>query len=123
MSHYLIWIDHEHSKIFRFTSKGKDEHTIKNHHHSTNHQSHVDQAKKNDNQKFYHQIADQVKDATELLIVGPGMARTEFKTHLEDHHHDLLAKKIIGVEPMDKATDGEILNMAKKYYHKYNLFN
>jgi|JI10StandDraft_1071094.scaffolds.fasta_scaffold49893_10 stalled ribosome rescue protein Dom34 len=123
MSHYLVWIDHEHSKVFRFTSQGKDEHVIKNHHHNTKHPSHADQAKKNDNQKFYHQVAEQVKDAVELLIVGPGMAHKEFKTHLDQHHHSDLAKKVIGVEAMDKATDGQILNMAKKYYHKYHAFN
>jgi stalled ribosome rescue protein Dom34 len=123
MAHYLIWIDHEHAKIFRFTADSKDEHEIKNHHHHTGHSSHIDEAKKNDLQKFYHQVADQAKDATELLIVGPGMAHKEFKNHLEQHHHKDLAKKIIGVEVMDKGTDGEILNLAKKYYHKYHLFN
>ncbi len=123
MSYCLVWIDHEHAKIFNFTADGKTENTVKNHHHDTKHSSHAEQAKKNDLQKYFHQVADQVKDASHLLIVGPGMAHKEFNTHLETHHHADLAKKVIGSEPMDKGTDGEIVNMAKKYFQKYNLFN
>ena len=121
MNYYLLWIDHQHSKIFKFTASGKSEQNVNNHHHES-HTGNSDNAKKEHEHKFYHEVAEKLKDATELLIVGEGMGRTEFKSYL-DKHHLPLAKKVIGNEPMDKATDGEILNMAKKYYHKYNLFN
>lgn len=123
MAHYLLWIDHEHAKVFRYTPAGTEKQEMKNHHHHAHHTNHTDHEKKNNFQKFYHEVAEKLNDATELLIVGPGMAKNEFKSHLESHYHEKIYKKVIGIEAMDKGTDGEIQNLAKKYYHKYNLFN
>lgn len=123
MSHLVVWIEHDHAKIFTYTPGQSSKKELKNKHSGSHHTGGHEHEKKNSLQKFYHEVAVEAKGATEILIVGPGLAKTEFKSHLESHHHHDLAKTVIGVETMDKSTDGEIQNMAKKFFQKYNLFH
>lgn len=123
MSHCVVWIEHDHAKIFSYTPGNTQKIELKNKHHATHHTNHVEQEKKNNLKKFYHDLALSLKGANEILLVGPGLAKVEFKKHLEEHDHAQLAKSVIGVETLDKSTDGEIQNMAKKFFHKYNLFH
>lgn len=123
MSHVVVWVEHDHAKIFTYTSGAATKKDLKNKHTGSHHTGGHENEKKNNIQKFYHEIAEVLAGATEILLVGPGMAKTEFKAHLEHHNHAALAKLVIGIEAMDKSTDGEIQNMAKKFFQKYNLFH
>ena len=58
-----------------------------------------------------------VADVNEILIVGPGSAKSELFKHALSHD-PAIAKKIVGVETVDHPTDGQILNYAKAYFHK-----
>ena len=116
----VLWIDHEHAKIFNFKSEEPEISHFANRHHSTAHQA---KEKSEHLSQFYHEVHDKVLNAKGLLIVGPGVAKREFKTYLEDHHSNGLNKAVLGLESMDKATDGEIKNLAKKFFHKFNLFH
>lgn len=75
-----------------------------------------------ENEKYYHTVAEELANATEILVVGPGPARTHFKAHL-DHHHPALAKKVLAVEAMDHPTDNQILAHARKFFKHAHLFN
>jgi stalled ribosome rescue protein Dom34 len=64
---------------------------------------------------YFHSVADAVKDAGEILIAGPGTAKTELMHHLQ-RHDPQVAKKVVGVETMDHPTDGEFLRLARKAF-------
>lgn len=123
MSAYAIWLDQQEARIFKFMpGRGSGRESVdarilhrKELRHSTD---------RNENtQKFYHELAGHIDDATELLILGPGLGKAQFKKHLEEHHHGRLAKSIVGVEPMDHPTENQIIASARRFFHRWNLFN
>ncbi len=122
MSHCVVWIEHDHAKIFRYSQKPLTKKEINNENTRNHHTGHFEQEKRNNLKKYYHEVAKNLNGADEILLIGPGLAKTEFKNHL-DHDHEHLAKKVVGVETLDKSTEGEIQNVAKKFFQKYDLFH
>lgn len=55
--------------------------------------------------KFYGQVTALIRDAGEILIMGPGEAKGEFAEHLERAG---LGGRIVGIETADKMTDRQI---------------
>ena len=116
MSSYVVWLDSDHAHIHKFTPNGVDDVNLKRHvmdHHTHNHH---DTPK--DSEKFFHGLATKLSDADRILLIGPGLGKTHFKSHLEKHHHGKLSEKVIGVETVDKLTDNQIDAYARKYFHK-----
>jgi stalled ribosome rescue protein Dom34 len=122
MSYCVVWVDHEHAKIFKFMPGSVQKSEVKKHgsHHHAGHHTSED---KNHVHKLYQDLAHALQDSTEILIVGDGVAKTEFKHYLENHNDKKLVSKVVGVETMDKATDKEIEIKARKFFTKVNLFN
>ena len=119
MSAYVVWLDSHHAKLFKMTPDGAeykmDKHEIK-HHDSRDDANHKNVS------KFFEEVAGKLRDASEVLLVGPGEARKQFKHHLENHHHAELAKKIVGNEPMDHPHDAQILAHARKFFKVYDVY-
>lgn len=123
MSAYAVWLDQSEAKIFKFMpGRGVGRESVDArilHRKELRYGPEVDR----NEQKFYHEVAGHIDDATELLILGPGLGKAQFKRHLEEHHHLQLAKSIVGVEPMDHPTENQIVSAARKFFHRWNLFN
>ena len=122
MTDYVIWLDSEKAHIFALRTSGVEKTHIEK--RTADHHTHS----KRDNPQqgedhFFHQVAGMIKDADKVLLMGPGLAKNHFKTHLEKHHHGALAKKIVGVENCDHPTDHQVLADSRKFFEKYNLFN
>ncbi len=73
--------------------------------------------------RFANQLADYydavvlvVRDADEILILGPGEAKGEFSNRLETHH---LRDRVIGVEPADKMTDRQIAAQVRQVFRRH----
>lgn len=119
MSAVILWIDTQHAKFFEFHGSDVERHAHDRHEpeHHTNHT--VDAS--HDSTHFYHQVAERLKNATSLLILGPGVAKDQFLHHLEHHHHEGLARKVLGVETADHPTDAQIVAYARKYFADRHL--
>jgi stalled ribosome rescue protein Dom34 len=119
---YVIWLDSEKAQIFSLKTSGIEKSHLEkggvDHHSRHNNDRHED----SDQEHFFRDLAVKVKDAQKLLVMGPGLAKNHFKSHLETHAANL-AKKIIGIENSDHPTDNQILAAARKFYQKYDLFN
>jgi stalled ribosome rescue protein Dom34 len=123
MADYVVWLDSEKAQIYSLTTSGvKKSHFEKSgmDHHTHNKRDHSSDSNL---EHFFRDLAIQLKDVEHLLILGPGLAKNHFKTHLETHHTAGLAKKIVGIENSDHPTDNQILAKARKFYTTYNLFN
>ena len=116
MASYVVWLDTDHANIHKFTSDGINQENMKRQGQTPHTHNHTDAAR--DSEKFYHELAGKLSDAERILLIGPGLGKTHFKTHLEEHHHGKLAGKVIGVETVDKITDNQIDAFARKYFHK-----
>lgn len=123
MSDYVIWLDSEKAHIFALKTTGIEkshlEKSSMDHHTHNKKDHHGDSA----SEHFFRDLAVKLKDAEQLLILGPGFAKDHFKTHLETHHTGGLAKKIIGMESSDHSTDNQILAEARRFFKDYDLFN
>lgn len=64
---------------------------------------------------FMNEVAHAVSQAGEILLIGPGNAKSEFTTYLDSHNPGLRAK-ILGVEAVDHPSDGEIVAYARKFF-------
>lgn len=123
MSYYVLWIDHDHAKIFNFSPEGEKVSHLQNSHHQNHHTGHWEREQLEQQKKFYADIGDQLPATGKYLLLGPSMAKLEFKRYLEEHDKKNIAEGIVGIETLDKLTDGQVRDFAKKYFHKYNLFN
>jgi stalled ribosome rescue protein Dom34 len=122
MKAYVVWMDHNEAKLFKFQVGGKVEPThVKRHEHA--HHTHGDESNHKNEEKYFHEIIHQLEGASEVLVVGPGLAKTHFKGHLEKHKHGNLLKSIVGVETMDHPSDNEIVAQARKFFKNYDLFH
>jgi stalled ribosome rescue protein Dom34 len=111
MGYVVCWLDSHDAKIFNFSADqvAKTELHIKKEDHGVDH--------------FYHRVAEALKPAFEILVVGPGTAKTQFMHHVQEHAvHAPLTKKIKGVENMDHPTDNQIVAHARKFFHHLEVF-
>jgi stalled ribosome rescue protein Dom34 len=86
------------------------------------HHRHTDPKKHKDSDKMFHEIATHLNGATEILVMGPGQAKDHIVSHLKNHHHEQLAKKVVGVETVDHPTDNQILDHARRFFKKIDVF-
>lgn len=63
--------------------------------------------------KYYNDLLACVRDAEEILIFGPGEARTELRAHIERAG---LGARIVGVEATDKMTDPQVVAKVREHF-------
>jgi len=64
--------------------------------------------------KYYDEVAALIKDATSVLIVGPGEAKVEFKKRLEIEKQ---IGRVIDIETADKMTDPQIAAKVRNHFY------
>lgn len=112
MSYYALWIDKKHAYVYKFTSEGVEE---------TKCESHGQHHDGTDSDKFYHEVASKLINAKELMVMGPGVAKDQFKHHCENHHHKNLANAIVGVKTMEShPTKAMMLAKAGDFFDNYH---
>ena len=116
--HSLVWIDHREAKIFHFDAETSDTVTV---HNSHAHQHLHHKANAGDSghvavdKEYLKRVLAQLATAGAILIVGPGSAKTELRTYIQEQQpHN--AAKISAVESIDHPTDGQLLAHARKFF-------
>ena len=117
--HVAVWLDHKEARIFSIHPESTEESTIAaplhNIHHKHPRGAAEPKAHPDDAKRFFHEIAQALGDAENILVVGPGAAKLEFLKYAHQHDH-ALGPKIVGMETVDHPTDGQIVAYAKKYF-------
>jgi len=67
---------------------------------------------------YYDAIIAQLGEATAVLIMGPGEAKTEFHKHMEKQ---LPLTKFVNVESADKMTDAQIVAKVRRNFQLYEF--
>ena len=126
MIDFVVWLDSKNAHVFAMKTTGIEKTIVsksdKDHH--TRHKN--DRHKDNNSEHYYNELADKLKAADQVLLIGPGLAKNHFKDHLITHQTNTLAKKIIGLEKMESfehKTEKQMLAKAYKFFRTYNLFN
>ena len=125
-----LWIDHKKAVIVSLNEQGESVHKIESgakhiewrargRRRSADGPQYAQAENQLDNQfmeqlkKYYDQVAVLLRGASEVLIFGPGEARTELKTHLARARGPAPTLK---VEPADKMTDRQIVARVREYF-------
>lgn len=125
MKDYVVWIDSKVAHIYFLSSSGIKKTIIKknNKDHHTRHKN--DQHQDNHAEQYYHILADQLKSADQLLIMGAGLAKNHFNKYLLSHFKNTVAQKIIGFEKIDSFhhnSEKQMMAKANKIFRAYELF-
>ena len=117
--HAAVWIDHAEAKVYSLNRDSANEWQIKPHdaHVHVHHKAGKGDSGHTHDESYFHSVGEAVKDAGEILIAGPGTAKTELMHHLQ-RHDPAIGKKVVGVETMDHPTDGEFLKLARSAFTK-----
>ena len=116
--HAVVWIDHQEAHVLHFTREGADNAVVHAHprHRQTHHRKGViGDGKPGTDREFFDHVAASLAGSSEILVVGPALAGHEFAGYLDKHARDLAAK-VLGVQPADHPSDGELLKLARHYF-------
>lgn len=117
LNHVVVWLDHAQAHVIHFNREAAEADHIKN---SSTHSNAHPKAGAGENSAFLNEIAATLKDAQEILIVGPGLEKMNFIKHLHKHHHTI-ADQVVAVETVDHPSDGQLLAYARKYFVKVDI--
>lgn len=115
--HAVVWIDHRAAEVYGLGHDAVSHVLVKSHgpqriHHKA---GTVGSGHLHDTPDYFRQVAAALADAREILIFGPAETRTEFKSFLDDHD-PARAARVLAVEPMDRQSEGEIIDLARRFF-------
>jgi stalled ribosome rescue protein Dom34 len=120
MSHYhaLVWLDHVEAHVIHISPENVESSVVKP--SQPPHKIHsrvgtLGDGRCTEDQNYYHCIAEALKGASEILIVGPAQAKLQLVKHIHVHDPELVSK-LIGVETVDHPTDSQLVAYARKYF-------
>jgi stalled ribosome rescue protein Dom34 len=110
MKRTVIWIDHVKAYILEYGEEGIHMKTVA---------PEVDgKFTKEFSRKFYHGLAHDLEAANRILVLGPGMAKEEFKNHCEAHHPKV-NHAIVEIKNMkDHPTFEELKHVSKEFMNR-----
>ena len=117
--HAAVFIDHHEAKVYHVDLDSFDERTIASPHvHVHRHPKGAAEKHEHpdDLAHFFVDVAKALKDAEQILLVGPSTAKNQFVNYAKENDR-ALAAKIVGVETLDHPSDGQLVAYAKKYFH------
>lgn len=117
--HAVVWIDHEEARVIHFSDTESEKLVL----HSTHRPGKIHHKNgpsggaghEAEDHPYLHSVAEALKGAGEILIVGPGNEKAEFMKHLEQHDKPIAAC-VVAVQPADHPSDGQLLALARKYF-------
>lgn len=116
--HAIVWIDHSEAKVFHIGRSGSDE-VVLHPHLPTKHLHHkantIGSGHAAPDKAFLAEVMNAVSDAGEILIIGPGSAKTELAKYLREQPSKI-GDRIVAVETADHPSDREIVAHAKQYF-------
>ena len=116
--HAVVWLDHRLAKVFFFDRdevEGLKLSTSLPHHQTHNKAGTIEGKRAAPDHVYFREIVEALRPAQEWLIVGPSSARDELAKHIREQNPDL-ADRIIGIEPSDHPTDGQIVAQARAFF-------
>ena len=111
--HAIVWIDHQEAHVVMFDREHVEAQRIL----SRSHHSH--QGKHTDAASFFKEVSEKLHGTHEVLLTGPGSARTEFK-HWCAQHDKNAAHAIVDNVASDHPSDAQLVAMSRQYFTKFD---
>lgn len=116
--HVAVWLDHNEARIFHVTPETFDEATIASPgaHVQLHRRAGTDDGHRaREIPRYYDEVALALRDADEVLVLGPATAKLELIKHVHARHPELVPR-IVGIETVDHPTDRQIASYARCYF-------
>jgi stalled ribosome rescue protein Dom34 len=120
MSHYhaIVWLDHVEAHVMHISPDDVEKSLIQP--NQPPHKLHsrvgtLGDGRVSEDQDYYHRVAEALKGASEILIVGPAQAKLQLIKYIHLHAPNLVSK-VVGVETVDHPTDAQLVAFARKYF-------
>lgn len=119
-AHAIVWIDHHSARVIEFS---RDHHRVtevvaENQIRQVHRKSGIiGSGHHGPNRTFLDEVADAVEGVEEILVTGPGVAKRAFERHVAERRPDV-ACHLVGVEPCDHPSDGQLLAHARKVFRR-----
>ncbi len=119
-----VWIDHKEAFVLfndanNDDAKSSSEKHVRYSEHATEGESPSEDQRErrhvNRLNQYYDEVIPHIKDATSILIFGPGEAKGEFKKRLESKG---FADRIVACETVDNLTNNQMVAKVKTYFQK-----
>jgi stalled ribosome rescue protein Dom34 len=114
-SHAIVWMDSREAHVFRFSHDDVEKQRIRssNPFRKIHHKAgvigaghvHLDHG-------YFEGIAEALAGVEEWLLTGPGTAKNEMASHVEQHMPEL-KRTLCGLQSSDHPTDGELVGQAR----------
>jgi len=117
-NHAIVWMDSKEAHVFRFNAGDVEHDRIKAHNpfRKVHHKAGVIGAGHMAlDRSFFAGIVEALAGTTEWLLAGPSGAKEELLKHV-DQHAPQVRTTLVGVHAMDHATDGELLDHARRAF-------
>jgi hypothetical protein len=111
--HAVVWIDHQEAHVLMMDPEQPQAQRIVSRGH------HKHQGKPDDLAALFADVAHALHGAHEVLLTGPGLARTEFRTWCNAHHPSTAAMIVDNIAA-DHPSDAQLFTMAKQYFKKFD---
>jgi stalled ribosome rescue protein Dom34 len=117
--HAVVWMDHQHATVIDFSID--DQHVVKVESEEPRkvHRKSgpMGAGKAPDDVQLFEGVVTALGDSVEIVVAGPGNAKTAFLKHIEKKHPGV-QKRVVGVETLDHPSDRELLAYARKYFRR-----
>jgi len=116
--HAVVWIDHKEARIFEFGPDDVEKFVVHAHHghRQVHHKAGtLGSGHSKEDAHFLDEVAHALAHPKEILITGPGKAKTSLMKRLSEHHRNVAAR-VMGIESADHPTDGQIVAHARAYF-------
>ncbi len=120
--HSVVWLDHQEAHVFGVDTATLQAETVTapDHHlHRHPKGSTAEHHHSNDSAQFFRHIATVLREAEQVLVVGPSTAKLQFLRFLTKQDQALEAK-VVGVETVDHPTDRQLVAHARHYFDPKN---
>ena len=117
MKHAVVFIDHKEARLYFPDGTSEPEgRVLLDHGHAPKdgHRQPLDR-------HAVTSLCERLKNAEEILIVGPGSAKNELKSWLQEHHAETDAR-VVGVVAVDHPTPGELKKLALATFRRIDAW-
>lgn len=114
-----VWIDHQEARIFHVEAERFDESAIsapQRHIHRHPKGPTAEHHHPDDQRRFFHDVADALRDAEQILVIGPSTAKLQLLRYLHEHAR-AVEQRVVGLETVDHPTDRQIVAYVSRYFN------
>lgn len=116
--HVVVWLDHSEAHVIHFNREASEAEHIRataKPHLNVRAGVRAGSGRSAQDRAYLDAVVSAVKDAQEILVVGPGSEKAQLYKHMLKAHHPV-AEKVVSVESADHPTDAQLLAYARKYF-------